>query len=155
MKASAGIILYKWTDKILQVFIVHPGGPFFQNKDAGSWTVCKGEIEEGEELLPTAIREFKEETGFYLNGEFLELGSIKMRSGKIVHAWALQHDLDATAIVSNVFEIEWPPKSKRLQSFPEIDRAGWFTPQEAIEKLNPAQAEFIGRLIERLDQTGK
>jgi predicted NUDIX family NTP pyrophosphohydrolase len=129
------------------VLIVHPGGPFWARKDEGAWSIPKGEYAEGEDPQACALREFEEETGTALpEGELIELGTAKQRSGKVVTAWAAEGDLDADAIRSNEFEMEWPPRSGRMRSFPEVDRAGWFGLDEAAAKLNPAQAVFLERL---------
>jgi predicted NUDIX family NTP pyrophosphohydrolase len=146
-KQSAGILLYRKTDKTLQVFLVHPGGPFFKNKDEGSWTIPKGEFLDDEEPLTAAKREFQEETGQSVNGDFIPLGSIKQKSGKTVHAWAVKGDIDHETIVSNVFDLEWPPRSGKTIVIPEVDRADWFTIAIAKQKINPAQVELIERLI--------
>jgi predicted NUDIX family NTP pyrophosphohydrolase len=126
---------------------VHPGGPFWTNKDAGAWSIPKGEYGDDEDPRACARREFEEETGTALaDVELADLGSARQRSGKVVTAWAAEGDLDAEAIRSNEFELEWPPRSGRMQSFPEVDRAGWFGLDEAAEKLNPAQVVFLERL---------
>jgi predicted NUDIX family NTP pyrophosphohydrolase len=142
-KQSAGILLYRKTNSQLQVFLVHPGGPFFKNKDAGSWTIPKGEILDDEDPLAAAKREFNEETGQAIDGDFIKLNPVTLKSGKIVHAWAVEGDIDHETIFSNLFEIEWPPKSGKMQSFPEIDRAGWFEMEEAKEKINAGQLGLI------------
>lgn len=146
-KKSAGILLYRLKNKKPEVLLVHPGGPFWKNKDEGSWTIPKGEVNEEEELLAAAIREFHEETGTLLQGDFIALTPVKQKSGKQVYAWALPGDLDESTIQSNFFEIEWPPKSGKRQSFPEIDRAGWFSMDEAKKKINDSQAAFITELV--------
>jgi predicted NUDIX family NTP pyrophosphohydrolase len=144
---SAGILLYRRVDGEPQVLIVHPGGPFWARKDAGAWSIPKGEYGDDEDAEACARREFEEETGTALpEGELSDLGTARQRSGKLVTAWAAEGDLDADAIVSNEFEMEWPPRSGRRQSFPEVDRAGWFGLDEAAEKLNPAQVVFLERL---------
>lgn len=149
-KRSAGLLMYRRGNG-LELFLVHPGGPFFAKKDEGAWTVPKGEIEEGDEPLPTARREFEEETGLPVPEEgFIELGEIQQKGGKRVLAWAFEGDCDPEEIRSNAFEMEWPPRSGRKQSFPEIDRARFFAPPEARRKINPAQAAFIDRLEEAL-----
>ena len=130
--------------------LVHPGGPLFKNKDEGAWSIPKGEFTKDEKALDAAKREFTEETGFPCNGDFIALSPVKLRSGKIVYAWALEKDIDATAIQSNEFEMEWPPRSGKRQSFPEIDRAGWFSPAEATKKLPEAQAALIDQLVSLL-----
>jgi predicted NUDIX family NTP pyrophosphohydrolase len=145
-KQSAGILLYRFQNKILQVFLVHPGGPFWKNKDEGAWSIPKGEYEDNEDPLIAAKREFKEETGIELHGEFRPLSPVKQKAGKMVQAWAIEGDADAATIRSNHFEIEWPPKSGKMTSFPEVDKAGWFTVVDAVVKINNAQAGFIEEL---------
>jgi predicted NUDIX family NTP pyrophosphohydrolase len=148
---SAGILLYRRAGDATQVLLVHPGGPFWARKDAGAWSIPKGEYDDGEDALACALREFEEETGTALEpAEPVELGSVKQRSGKVVTAWAAEDDLDAGSIRSNTFTIEWPPRSGTTAEFPEVDRAGWFGLEEAREKLNPAQVPFVDRLAERL-----
>jgi predicted NUDIX family NTP pyrophosphohydrolase len=149
-KTSAGILLYKRKDRGLMVFLVHPGGPFFAKKDEGAWSVPKGELDEGEDALSAAQREFKEETGCNAEGQFIMLSPITQKGGKIVRAWAVEGDCDADAIRSNTFELEWPPKSGRMREFPEVDRAGWFTVDEAKGKINPAQAALVDELVKTL-----
>jgi predicted NUDIX family NTP pyrophosphohydrolase len=149
MKRSAGILMYrKPSASSVEVFLVHPGGPFFAKKDEGAWTIPKGEIETGKDALEEAIREFEEETSFKPSGRFEALGEIKQKGGKLVQAWAVEGDVDAGKIVSNGFEIEWPPASGKKKIFPEVDRAGWFKITEAKRKINPAQAAFLDKLIE-------
>ena len=144
---SAGILLYRRTkDGGFEVFLAHPGGPFWKNKDAGAWTLPKGEVDEAEDPLATAVREFEEETGIRPAGPFLELGSIRQKAGKQVHAWAWEGDADPDAVRSNEMRAEWPRGSGRWLTFPEVDRCAWFTPEEAAEKINPAQVELIERL---------
>jgi predicted NUDIX family NTP pyrophosphohydrolase len=146
---SAGILLYRQTDDGLEVLLVHPGGPFFARRDAGAWSIPKGLYEEGEEPLAAARREFAEELGSACpDGPALELGEIRQRNGKRVTAWAVEGDLDAGAVTSNSFTIEWPPRSGRSQEFPEVDRAGWFGLRDAREKLLAAQAPLLDRLAE-------
>ena len=146
-KRSAGILLYRLTGSAPEVLIVHPGGPFWARKDAGAWSIPKGEHGDDEDPQACARREFEEETGTVLPpGELTDLGSVRLKSGKHVAGWAAEGDLDADRIESNTFEVEWPPRSGRMQSFPEVDRAGWFGLDEAREKLNPAQAAFVDRL---------
>jgi predicted NUDIX family NTP pyrophosphohydrolase len=150
-RQSAGILLYRFAGEAPEVLLVHPGGPFWARKDAGVWSIPKGEYDDTEDPLASALREFEEETGTALDpDEPVELGSVKQRSGKVVTAWAAEGDLDADSIASNTFTMEWPPRSGRMASFPEVDRAGWFGLGEAREKLNPAQVEFLDRLAERL-----
>jgi len=133
---------------VQEVLLVHPGGPYWTKKDAGAWSIPKGEYEEGEDALACALREFEEELGSPPpdRSELMELGTVRLKSGKRITAWAAPGDLDADAVHSNTFTMEWPPRSGRTQEFPEIDRAGWFGLDEAREKLNPAQAAFIDRL---------
>lgn len=145
-KPSAGILLYRFVDSQLQVFLVHPGGPFFKNKDDGSWSIPKGEFADDENSLSAAKREFLEETGQDINGNFIELTPIQQKGGKTVYAWAVEGDIDHETIVSNTFEIEWPPRSGKKQMFPEIDRAGWFDVETAKTKLNAAQVGLINEL---------
>ena len=150
MRRSAGILLYRRAVGGLEVLLVHPGGPFWTNKkDAGAWSIPKGEYEPGEDPLAAARREFEEELGSAPpNGQALEIGEVRQRSGKLVCAWALEGDLDATAAFSNTFTMEWPPRSGQTQEFPEVDRAEWFGVEDAREKINPAQAAFLDRLAE-------
>ena len=145
-KQSAGILLYRIVDGQLQVFLVHPGGPFFKNKDDSSWSIPKGEFTDDENPLDAAKREFLEETGQIINGNFIELTPIQQKGGKTVHAWAVEGDIDHETIVSNTFEVEWPPRSGKKQSFPEIDRAAWFDLETAKVKINAAQAGLIDEL---------
>jgi predicted NUDIX family NTP pyrophosphohydrolase len=151
-KTSAGLLMYRLRGGTLEVLLVHPGGPLWANKDAGMWSIPKGEVREGEDALATAKREFEEETGIRPAGEFVALEPIRQKSGKIVHAWALEGDCDPAAIRSNTFKMEWPPRSGRMQSFPEVDRAEFFAATEAKQRINPSQAAFVDelqRLIER------
>ncbi|WP_214071085.1 NUDIX domain-containing protein [Mucilaginibacter sp. dw_454] len=145
---SAGILLYRNINKQIEIFLVHPGGPFFKNKDDGYWSIPKGEFLTDEDPLNAAKREFAEETGGQLQAEkFIKLSPIKQKSGKTVHAWAAEGDIDADTITSNLFEMEWPPKSGKMASFPEIDRAGWFSIDGAKLKINTAQIALIDELI--------
>ncbi len=144
---SAGLLMYRVRNGCLEVFLAHPGGPLFKNKDAGYWSIPKGEIDAEEGALDAAIREFTEETGIIPRGNFIPLGSVIQKSGKTVYAWAFAGDWnERTPIVSNTFEMEWPPHSGKKQQFPEIDRVGFFPVDEALEKINEAQREFIRRL---------
>ncbi len=149
---SAGLLLFRRVQGRLEIFLAHPGGPFWVRRDEGAWTIPKGGVEAGEDPLAAARREFQEETGITPGGEFIPLGSIRQRAGKIVHAWAWEGDADATTITSNTTQTEWPRGSGRRITYPEIDRCAWFSPAEARRRMNAAQAEFIGRLEELLDQ---
>ena len=136
----------------LEVLLVHPGGPYFQNKDEGAWTIPKGEVGEGEDLLQRAKMEFQEELGVAASGDWMDMGSVKQKGGKTVHAWAFAGDLkDGFQLVSNTFEMEWPPRSGKVRQFPEVDRASFFSLDEAREKINLAQTVFLDRLIEQLN----
>lgn len=146
-KQSAGILLYRKVDSQLQVFLVHPGGPFWKNKDEGSWSIPKGEYEDGEEPLDAAKREFYEETGHYIDGDFKALSPVTLKSGKIIQAWAVGGDIDQHQIKSNLFEMEWPPKSGKKQSFAEVDRGDWFTIEQAKIKMNVAQVALLEELV--------
>jgi len=149
-KLSASLLPFRRANGGIEVFLVHPGGPFWKNKDLGAWSLPKGEYERGEEPFAAALREFEEETGFHAGGaEFLPLGEIRQPGGKAIVAWAFEKDLDATRARSNTFEMEWPPKSGKVQEFPEVDRAGWFSLAEARIKILPGQAGFLERLVER------
>lgn len=151
MKQSTGILVYRKAGPTIQVLIVHPGGPFWAKKDKGAWSIPKGEHDEGEPF-DTAKREFREELGHDVPaGEYLELGTVKNKSGKVIHGWAVEGDVDVSAIKSNTFDMEWPPRSGQQQTFVEVDKAGWFTPDKAMAKLNPAQTDFVERLMEKLD----
>ncbi|MBN1786057.1 MAG: NUDIX domain-containing protein [Candidatus Methanofastidiosa archaeon] len=143
---SAGILLFRHGEKGLQVMLVHPGGPFWARKDAGSWSIPKGLIEEGENLLDAAKREFKEETGFAVDGDFIKLGELEQPSKKVVHAWALEGDLEESKVKSNTFSLEWPKGSGNLSEFPEVDKACWFDAKEAKKKILRGQASFIEKL---------
>jgi predicted NUDIX family NTP pyrophosphohydrolase len=150
---SAGLLMYKFVGEELKVFLVHPGGPFFKNKDDGYWSIPKGLVEKEEELLNTAIREFKEETGIEPIGEFDSLGWVKQKSGKTVHAWAFEYYGDNDIkILSNEFELEWPPNSGRKQFIPEIDDGRFFSINEARLKISGAQAEFLDVLQKKLKE---
>jgi predicted NUDIX family NTP pyrophosphohydrolase len=148
---SAGILLYRLRDGAPEVLLVHPGGPFWANKDDGAWSIPKGEHGEDEDPRAAALREFEEETGTAPPPAALaDLGSVRLKSGKQVAAWAVEGDLDPETIHSNTFELEWPPRSGRMQTVPEVDRAGWFGLEEASAKLNPAQGAFLDRLRDLL-----
>lgn len=139
--------MYRITNNLPEVLLVHPGGPFFARKDAGSWSIPKGEFTEPENAVDAAIREFNEELGTQLTSPLIPLSPISQKSGKKVFAWATAGNLDTSAITCNTFTIEWPPKSGKMTAFPEIDCAEWFTPEAAKEKINPAQIPFIDELL--------
>jgi predicted NUDIX family NTP pyrophosphohydrolase len=143
---SAGLLLYRRRGDELDVFLAHPGGPFWTHRDAGAWSIPKGLVDAGEAPLAAACREFAEETGIRPTGPFLPLGSVRQKAGKLIHAWAWEGDADPAHLTSNLMRTEWPRGSGRWLQFPEIDRCAWFAPQVAREKLNPAQAAFIDRL---------
>jgi predicted NUDIX family NTP pyrophosphohydrolase len=150
-KLSAGLAMYRLSERGPEIFLVHPGGPFFRSKDDGAWSVPKGLIEKGEDLLAAARREFTEETGLLTPDEgYVSLGEVQQKSGKVVCAWAFEGNCDPGAVVSNTFELEWPPRSGKMREFPEIDRAAFFSIEEARRKLNPAQVAFVDRLEELL-----
>ena len=147
--------MYRFKNKTPEFFLVHPGGPFWKNKDVGAWSIPKGEVEENEDFLEAAIREIKEETGIYiqLSGEkFTVLTDVKQNPGKIISAWAVKADFDASSIKSNLFEMEWPPKSGKKQSFPEVDKAGWFSFEEARQKILPGQTALLEDLKRKLEK---
>lgn len=148
---SAGILLFRLAGSEIEVLLVHPGGPFWAKKDAGAWSIPKGEVGDGEEPLACALRELEEELGtpFSLAPEELtELGSVRQKGGKVVHCWAVRGEFDPVGLRSNTFTMEWPPRSGTEREFPEVDRVEWFGPERAREKINPAQAEFLDRLAE-------
>ena len=145
-KKSAGILLYRYHNNLPEVLLVHPGGPFWAKKDLGSWSIPKGEFEADEDPLDAAKREVEEETGLKVQGDFVKLTPVKQKSGKIIYAWAVQGNLNATEIKSNTFEIEWPPKSGKKKAFPEIDKAAWFNVNEAKKKIIQGQVPLIMEL---------
>jgi predicted NUDIX family NTP pyrophosphohydrolase len=147
---SAGLLLFRTAAHGVEVLLVHPGGPFWARRDLGAWTIPKGLPNEGEELLDAARREFEEETGFAAGEGAMTLGQVRQPNGKLVYAWAVRGDADPTALSSNTFELEWPPRSGKLRQFPEVDRAEWFTIEEARRKIAPAQVAFLKRLTELL-----
>ena len=150
-KLSAGILMYRGTCNALELLLVHPGGPFWARKDEGAWSIPKGEYEPGEEPLAVAKREFEEELGSPPpDGTYLDLGEIKQPSSKLIIAFAVKGDFDPATVKSNLFDLEWPPKSGRMQCFPEVDRASWFASKEARAKIQPGQAPFVDRLLARL-----
>ena len=145
-KLSAGLLMYRLRAGHLEVLLAHPGGPLFVNKDLGAWTIPKGLVDEDADQLAAARREFEEETGTTPDGDFVPLGEVRQKGGKTVVAWAFEGDLDPAAITSNTFTREWPPRSGQWQTFPEVDRAEFFSIAEAKTKINPAQAQFLARL---------
>ena len=147
-KRSAGLLMYRGSGAALAVLLVHPGGPFWASKDLGAWSIPKGECAADEDPLAVAQREFAEETGAQPRGELRPLGEVVQAGGKRVSAWAVEGDFDPATLVSNTFELEWPPRSGRKRSFPEVDRAAWFAPDEARDKINAGQRAFIDRLVE-------
>jgi len=149
---SAGLLLFRRVRGRLEVFLAHPGGPFWADRDAGAWTIPKGLVAAGEDLLAAARREFQEETGARPSGSFLPLGQVTQKAGKVVHAWAWEGDADPARVTSNTMRAEWPRGSGNWLTFPEVDRCAWFEPAAAREKLNPAQAEFLQRLQDLLDR---
>jgi predicted NUDIX family NTP pyrophosphohydrolase len=157
VKRSAGVLLFRRRGGGVEFPLVHPGGPFWEKKDAGAWSIPKGQIEDEEEPRACAIRELEEELGPApaLDPEqLIELGSIRQRAGKVVEAWAAEAEFDPAALASNTFTMEWPPRSGSEREYPEVDRAGWFDPEAAREKILPAQAELLDRLLERLQGAG-
>jgi predicted NUDIX family NTP pyrophosphohydrolase len=154
-KVSAGLLMYRICDGEPEFFLVHPGGPFWKNKDLGAWTIPKGELCEGENELACAQREFEEETGFKPKPPFIALNPITQKGGKVVHAWAFEDDHDPAAIKSNTFQMEWPPRSGKSKNFPEVDRAEFFRLTEVKEKINPAQSALLDELVEKLAGYGK
>jgi predicted NUDIX family NTP pyrophosphohydrolase len=145
-KQSAGIILYRHRDSALEIFLVHPGGPFWKNKDSGAWSIPKGEFDEREDPLQAARREFHEETGCSVDGSFIGLRPVRQAGGKMVHAWAVEGDCEAESIRSNSFTIEWPPRSGQRKEFLEVDRAGWFSLELAREKILKGQLMLLDEL---------
>ena len=145
-KTSAGILLYRRRADNLEVFLVHPGGPFWAKKDLGAWSLPKGELADGEDPLEAAKREFTEETGFPIDGDFRPLRPLRQPSGKTIVAWAVEGDCDPAELRSNTFELEWPPKSGKRAQFPEVDRAAWFSLEEARGRINKGQAPFLDEL---------
>jgi predicted NUDIX family NTP pyrophosphohydrolase len=148
-KRSAGLLMYRRKEG-LEVFLVHPGGPFWAKKDLGAWSIPKGEYEVDEEPLAAARREFEEETGIPATGNFIELGELRQPGGKVVSAWAFEGDFDANELRSNTFEMEWPPRSGRKMEFPEVDRGSWYSVEEARRRLTPGQIIFVDRLLQKV-----
>jgi predicted NUDIX family NTP pyrophosphohydrolase len=153
-KLSAGILLYRLSGGEIQVLLVHPGGPFWAGKDDGAWSLPKGEYGEGDDPLATARREFSEETGSQVNGPFRPLSPVRQPSGKLVSAWVVEGDLDASTVKSNTFSLEWPPHSGKIQEFPEVDRGAWFDIATARTKLQPGQGAFLDQLLLLLKDPG-
>ena len=149
-KHSAGVLMYRFKDRGLEVFLVHPGGPFWTKKDEHAWSIPKDELSAGETPLEAARREFEEETSMAVDGDFSDLGTLKQPSGKQVRAWAVEGDCDPADVKSNQFSMEWPPHSGKTQSFPEIDKAAWFDYETARDKLHKGQAAFLDRLLEKV-----
>ena len=146
-KLSAGILLFRRRGNDLEFFLVHPGGPFWAKKDDGAWSIPKGEYEAAEDPLEAAKREFLEETGSAIDGDFLPLTPLKQPSGKVISAWSVQGDIDPGALRSNLFEMEWPPRSGKKAQFPEVDRGSWFSPDVARRKLSPGQVPFVDECL--------
>lgn len=151
MRRSAGILLYRIREDNPEFFLVHPGGPFWKNKDIGAWSVPKGELDDDEEPLAAAKREFKEETGISADGQFIPLTPVVQKSGKIVITWALKKNIDPSVLISNTFNFEWPPKSGKFVNIPEVDKGGWFTITEAANKIIPGQFPIIKELYDLLN----
>ena len=149
LRRSAGLLMYRRSGGTLEVLLVHPGGPFWMKKDAGAWSIPKGEYEAGEEALAAAAREFQEETGLVARGPYTPLTPIRQQGGKVVEAWAFEGDCDAESLKSTTFSLEWPRGSGRRQEFPEVDRAGWFGLDEARRKILPAQAALLDELASK------
>lgn len=149
MKESAGLVVFRRRDDRLEVLLVHPGGPFWSKRDEGAWSIPKGEIEAGEKPIDVARREFQEELGLPApEGELTPVGSVRQAGGKVVHAWAIESDVDVGRLRSMTLDVEWPPRSGRTQTYPEVDRAEWFDLDASRTKINPAQAAFLDRLVE-------
>lgn len=152
MKRSAGLLMYRVRDRQGEVFLVHPGGPFWAKKDLGAWSICKGEYVDGELPLEAAKREFQEETGFVARGDFLDLGAVQQAGGKLVSAWAFAGDCDPAKLVSNRCQVEWPPRSGRTIEIAEVDRGGWFSFNEAKQRIMKSQTPFLDRLAQLLPE---
>jgi predicted NUDIX family NTP pyrophosphohydrolase len=153
-KQAAGLLLFRRAVGALEVLLVHPGGPLWARKDDGAWSIPKGEVEPDEDALAAARREVEEETGARPSGTFIALSPVRQTGGKIVHVWAIESDFDPASLKSNLFEMEWPPKSGNRRSFPEVDRAAWFDLETAGRKILPSQAVVLQHLQERLTETG-
>jgi predicted NUDIX family NTP pyrophosphohydrolase len=154
LKLSAGILLFRRRPTGVEVMLVHPGGPFWAKKDLGAWSIPKGLVDEGEDVLAAAKREFQEETGMPIKGECLDLGAHKQPSGKTIVAWACQGDFDPASLKSNTFAIEWPPRSGRMAEFPEVDRVAWYSIDEATQKINKGQSPIIAALQASMTRSG-
>lgn len=150
-KKSAGILLYRFNKKQLELLLVHPGGPFWVKKDEGAWTIPKGELNDKEDALLAAKREFEEETGLKPEGDFIKLSPVKQKAGKLIYAWAVQGNIDITQLNSNTFEMEWPPRSGKRKTFPEVDKAAWFTPAAARSKMVEGQLPLIEEIQKLLE----
>jgi predicted NUDIX family NTP pyrophosphohydrolase len=150
-KKSAGILVYRLKNKAIEVFLVHPGGPFFIKKDLEAWSIPKGEYEASEDPLQAAVREFKEETGQEISGSFIALTPVTQKGGKDVLAWAVEGDIDESQVHSNTFQMEWPPRSGKMKDFPEVDKGAWFTVAEATKKINQKQSVLIEELVDILE----
>jgi predicted NUDIX family NTP pyrophosphohydrolase len=149
-QTSAGLLMYRWSDGVLEVFLVHPGGPFWAKKDEGAWSIPKGLVGEDEDKLEAAKREFAEETSFLPSGPWIDLGEIRQKSGKNVYGWAFEGNCNSARVKSNTFTLEWPPKSGQMKQFPEIDKGAFFSLPDALRKINQNQAEFLKRLEKHL-----
>jgi len=149
-RKSAGLLVYRKKNSVLEVFLIHPGGPFWKGKETGAWSIPKGEFGDDEGPLQAARREFAEETGQDIEGDFVELKTIQQKSGKLVYAWAVEAELNADAVISNTFKMEYPYKSGKWITVPEVDKAAWFSVEEAREKMNPAQTELLDDLLLKL-----
>ena len=152
-KTSAGLLMYRTRGGVLEALLVHPGGPFWSRKDLGAWSIPKGEVSPGEDLLAAAHREFEEETGAVVEGPTISLGELRQAGGKVVHAWAVRGDFDPTQLRSNTFSLEWPRGSGVTREFPEVDRAAWFPIAEGRRKILPSQMPFVDRLLDALRTT--
>jgi len=150
VKISAGILVYRKAGDSYEVLLAHPGGPYWENKDMNAWSIPKGEPNEGEEFFEAAIREFREEIGVEVSGIFIELEPVKQTGGKTIYTWAVEADIDASRISSNLFDMEWPPGTGKIMRFPEVDKAGWFTFDVATEKLFRGQVPILKQLMEKL-----
>lgn len=150
MKRSAALLVYRRAETGIEVFLVHPGGPFWARKDLGAWSLPKGEFDEDEDGLAAARREFSEEVGQEIDGTFIALTSVRQRGGKVVHAWAVEGEVDAAAVKSNEFELEWPPRSGRTARFPEVDRGQWFPMAEAMRRVLPSQSPILAELLTKV-----